>query len=76
MDHKQRIFFGIINRYINMMPRMTCIAAISLFLVLFFFFYLSMDLYFIYLHVVLRIKPSAFHMLGKCSTTKPQPHPP
>lgn len=29
---------------------------------------------FIYLYMLLRIKPSALHMLGKCSTTEPQPH--
>ena len=34
-----------------------------------------MDLYFIYLYVVLRIEPSAPHMLGTCSTTEPQPQP-
>ena len=30
---------------------------------------------FIYLYVALRIEPNASQMLGKCSTTEPQPQP-
>ncbi|MFY0304505.1 hypothetical protein V4Y02_23945, partial [Escherichia coli] len=39
----------------------------------FIFFFVVNGLYLYY--VVLRIKPSASHMLGKRSTTEPQPQP-